>query len=307
MRSPTPVTGASAATSGLLLVAISATSFGTLGIFGKLAPRAGLTLPTLLALRFGVAALLLGGWLLVRGRLRVPSLRRAAPVVLMGLFYIGQSACFFGSLRTVPAAVTSILLYTYPVVVALLARLLLGEALSGVRVVALVAACAGVLLVVDPFGARSLDPVGVALGLGSAAVYSAYILTGSVLLRDIPPIAATAGIAATAAIGYALAGLMGGQLQGFDGSGWGVVAGIATLGTVLPATAFLFGLARVGPSVAATVSTLEPASTAALAAIFLGETLSPLRWGGGALVLVAAAVLARATATEARERVADAR
>ena len=44
-----------------------------------------------------------------------------------------------------------------------------------------------------------------------------------------------------------------------------------------------------------------------MAAAFLGETLSPLRWAGGALVLAAAAVLARATATQARERVADTR
>lgn len=288
-------------------MAVSAISFGTLGIFGKLAQRAGMTLPTLLALRFGVAALLLGAWLAARGALRVPAPRRAAPVVLMGVLYVAQSACFFGSLRTVPAAVTSILLYTYPVVVAGLARLLLGEALTPVRVVALVVACGGVLLVVDPFGARSLDPAGVALGLGSAAVYSTYILAGSVLLGEIDAVTATAGIAATAAIGYVIAGALTGQLTGFDAGGWAVVAGIATLATVLPATAFLAGLSRVGPSVASTVSTLEPAATAVMAAAFLGETLSPLRWAGGALVLAAAAVLARATATAARERVADTR
>src|SRR5207244_2262125 len=156
---------------------------------------------------------LLTAWLAARGGLRRPAARRAAAVALMGVLYVAQSACFFGSLRTVPAAVTSILLYTYPVVVALLARALLGEALGAVGTCALVAA----------------------------------------------------------------------------------------------ASAFLAGLAGVGPSVASTVSTLEPASTAVMAAAFLGESLSPLRWAGGALVLAAAAVLARATATAARERVADTR
>lgn len=283
---------------------MSAVCFGTLGIFGKLAPRAGLTVPTLLALRFGLAAVILGGWLALRGELRVPRARDAGAVVLMGLLYVGQAACFFGSLRTVPAAVTSILLYTYPVVVTVLARVLLGEALTAARMGALAIACLGVLLVVDPFGAGGLDSTGVALGLGSAAVYSTYILCGSVLMRDLPAVPATAGIAATAGVAYAIAGSVSGQLHGFDPTGWATVAGIATIPTVVAASAFLAGLVRVGPSVASTVSTLEPASTAALAAVALGETLSPLRLAGGALVLVAAAALARATATAERERVA---
>jgi drug/metabolite transporter (DMT)-like permease len=263
-----------------------------------------MTIPTLLTLRFGVAAVLIGGWLWSRGGLRLPRRSDAGAVVLMGLLYVGQAACFFGSLRSIPAAVTSILLYTYPVVVTLFAWLLLGERLTRVRIGALGLACIGVVLVIDPFGAGGLDAVGVGLGLGSAAVYSAYILTGSVLLRGIAAVPATAGIGATAAIVFAAAGVASGQLKGFDASGWAIVAGIAVIPTVVAATAFLAGLARVGPSVASTVSTLEPASTAVLAAIALGETLSPLQWAGGALVLVAAAILARATATADRERVA---
>lgn len=289
---------------GLLLVALSAVAFGTLGIFGKLAQRATMTLPTLLALRFGVAAVLLLGILAARGELRRPPLRRAAAVGVMGLLYVAQAACFFGSLRTVPAAVTSILLYTYPVIVTLLARLLLGEALTAVRIGALLAASAGVLLIVDPLGARGLDTAGVLLGLGSAVVYSAYILCGSVLLRDVPALPATAGITAVAGTVFALMGAATGQLDGFDASGWLVVVGIAVVPTVVAASAFLAGLSRVGPAVASTVSTLEPASTAALAALVLGETLAPSRWAGGAVVLVAAAVLARATATADRLEVA---
>jgi drug/metabolite transporter (DMT)-like permease len=251
-----------------------------------------------------VAAVLLAAWLGLRGGLRAPRRGELGAVVLMGLLYVGQAACFFGSLRTVPAAVTSILLYTYPVVVTLLARLLFGEPLTRVRVAALGVACVGVVLVVDPFGTGGLDGVGVLLGLGSAAVYSTYILLGSVILRDIPAIPATVGIGATAAVAFGFAGATSGQLRGFDASGWAVIAGIAVVPTVVAATAFLAGLARVGPSVASTVSTLEPASTAALAAVALGETLSPLRWAGGALVLAGAAILARATAREERERVA---
>ena len=56
-----------------------------------------MTIPTLLTLRFGVAAVLIGGWLWSRGGLRLPRRSDAGAVVLMGLLYVAQAACFFGS------------------------------------------------------------------------------------------------------------------------------------------------------------------------------------------------------------------
>jgi drug/metabolite transporter (DMT)-like permease len=57
------------------------------------------------------------------------------------------------------------------------------------------------------------------------------------------------------------------------------------------------GLARVGPTDAATLSTLEPVGTAVLAVTLLGETLAPLQILGGALIVGAAVVVARSGQT----------
>ena len=290
----------------MVLIGVSAVAFGTLGIFGKLAQREGFTLPMFLALRFGVAAVVLVLILAVRRQLRRPPLRQAAGVGFMGVLYAGQALCYFGSLRTVPAAVTSILLYTYPVIVTVLARLLYRERMHMTRVFALGLACIGVFLVIAPFQVGSLEPSGVVLGLGSALVYSTYILFGALVLRTVSPLPAIAGIAAVAGILLLIASAASGQLRGFDASGWLLVAATALIPTVLAATAFLAGLHIVGPSVASALSTLEPVSTAVLAAVVLGEVLSPLRWFGGALTLVAACILAATTAAlgRAREEVA---
>ena len=286
---------------GASLVALSAVAFGTLGVFGKLGARAGLTLPLLLALRFGLAAVLLIAFLGARRRLRLPSLRDAAAVALMGALYAGQAACYFGSLRTVPAAVTSVLLYTYPVIVTVFARVIFRETLSPVRVGALVGAMAGVAVIVNPFvGATQLDAGGVLLGLGSALVYSTYILCGSAVLRAVDPVAATAGISAVAACVFAISGAVTGEFRPFQPAGWPIIAGLAVVPTMLAATAFLAGLRRVGPSMSATLSTLEPATTALLALAVLGESLAAWRWAGGGLVVASAALLAGTTV--ARER-----
>ena len=55
--------------------------------------------------------------------------------------------------------------------------------------------------------------------------------------------------------------------------------------------AFFAGLARVGPSAASILSTLEPVVTVGLAAAAFGETLGAVQLLGGALVLSAVVVM----------------
>ena len=63
---------------------------------------------------------------------------------------------------------------------------------------------------------------------------------------------------------------------------------VSTVGAIL---LFFAGLARVGPSAASILSTLEPVVTVGLAAAAFGESLSPLQLLGGALVLSAVVVM----------------
>ena len=64
------------------------------------------------------------------------------------------------------------------------------------------------------------------------------------------------------------------------------------LGVVVGAIlAFFAGLARVGPTTASILSTLEPVVTVALAALVFGESLGAVQLAGGALVLAAVVVL----------------
>lgn len=267
--------------------------FGSLAIYGKVADRMGIPLTELLAIRFGVAAALL--WLLaIARRDRLWWGWRSGGLALMGLLYVGQAATYFSSLRTLPAAVTSILLYLYPAIVVVLAAAFLGERLTRMRITALALAIAGVFAVVDPLAARgSLDGAGLLFGLSTAAIYATYILTGRVLLRAVPAVVATAGIATAAGAALGLAGLTSGQLHPLTGAGWALSTSMAVVATAIPATLFLAGLARIGATRAAIISTLEPATTVVLAAIVLGEDLGPVRLLGGAMILAAAVIAAR--------------
>jgi drug/metabolite transporter (DMT)-like permease len=289
----------------VVLTALSAAFFGSLAIYGKDADRIGIPLTELLAVRFGAAAVILWAIVLVR-RERVRLGWRTTGLVAMGLLYVGQAATYFTSLETVPAAVTSILLYLYPVAVMLLAAAFLGERLNRVRVGALLLAVIGVFTVVNPFSAHgTIDPAGLLFGLATAAIYATYILVGRVLLRDVSSVVATALIATTAGVVLAAAAALHGQLRPLSSGGWALALSMALVATAIPATMFLAGLARVGATRAAIISTLEPATTVILAALLLGEDLGPVRLVGGGLILVAAVVVARnvpADLAEARVR-----
>lgn len=277
----------------MLLTALSAAFFGSLAIYGKYADRMAIPLTELLAVRFAAAAVILWTVVLIRGE-RVRWGRRTAGLVVMGLLYVGQAATYFTSLKTVPAAVTSILLYLYPVVVMILAAALLGEPLNRVRVGALALAVVGVFTVVNPLSAHgTIDSAGLLFGLATAAIYATYILVGRVLLADVSSVVATAVIATTAGIVLAASGAVGGQWRPLDPGGWALALSMAVVATAIPATMFLAGLARVGATRAAIISTLEPATTVVLAALLLGEDLGPVRLIGGGIVLVAAVIVAR--------------
>jgi drug/metabolite transporter (DMT)-like permease len=276
-----------------LLTALSAVFFGSLAIYGKFADRMNITTTELLAIRFGLAALIL--WIVaVLRRERLWWGRRSLGLVLMGLLYVGQAEAYFTSLKTVPAAVTSILLYLYPVIVMVLAALFLGESLTRTRLAALAIAGVGVFAVIDPLSAHgSIDSAGVLFGLATAGIYATYILTGRALMRDVPAVVATAVIATTAGITLAAGGLASGQMRVLSAGGFALAGSMAVVATAIPATLFLAGLARIGATRAAIISTLEPATTVVLAALLLGESLGGVRLLGGAIVLGAAVMVAR--------------
>jgi drug/metabolite transporter (DMT)-like permease len=273
------------------LVIGSACCFGSLGVFGKVAYRLGLTTPQLLTYRFAMAAVLL--WLVVVvARQPLPPRRSLIGLAILGgAGYVGQSASYFSALHFIPVSTTALLLYTFPVVVTLLARLLFGEPLGWTKIVAVGLAFIGTMLVVEA-QLKAAPPIGIILGLTSAAIYSGYILYGSRLLPGIPPVSATATIATAAAIVWSgVAGATGQLAVNWTPSRFALLVGFAVIGTTIPVLAFILGLRLVGASRAAILSTFEPASSVLLAVLILGEAANPIQYLGGAFILASVVVL----------------
>lgn len=278
---------------GPLLCLLSAAGFGCMAIFGKLAYDEGVGVGELLLMRFAIAAALLLALAAARGALRRLSQRTVVAALAMGAVgYAAQSGLYFSALERMDASLLALVLYVYPALVLVGAVALGRERVTARRVAALLVAFTGTALVLAGAAAGALDALGTVLGFGAALTYTVYILTGDRVLGGAPPLALTALVCAGATASFLVASLVGGGPElGLTAAGWGWIGAIALVSTVAAILLFFAGLARVGPSAASILSTLEPVVTVALAAAAFGESLAPLQLAGGALVLAAVAVM----------------
>jgi drug/metabolite transporter (DMT)-like permease len=278
---------------GPLLCLISAAFFGAIAIFGKLAYDEGVVVADLLLVRFALAAAVLSAVAAATGALRgVPRRAIVAALLMGGVGYATQAGLFFLALERMDASLLSLLLYTFPAMVTAAAIAIGRERVTTPRLTALAIASAGTALVLAGAGTGALDPLATALALGAAVTYTVYILVGDRVVRQVPPLALAALVTTGATVTFSVVALVrGGPELGFTAAGWGWLAAIALVGTVGAILTFFAGLARVGPSTASILSTLEPVVTVSLAAAAFGERLTPVQLAGGALVLLAVVVL----------------
>jgi drug/metabolite transporter (DMT)-like permease len=283
---------------GVALCLLSAVGFGLMAVFAKEAYARDVSVLTLLAVRFTLAA---GAfWAIVAARrARRPSAARPtrrtiiAGLALGAIGYAAQSGGYFGALTRIDASLTALLLYVYPALVFLGALALGRDHIDRRRIVALVLATGGAALVLAGSGTGDLDALGVALGLAAAVAYSVYILVADHVVVGIDAFLLSALIATGAASTLWTAGLVSGSLDlGFAPAGWGWIMGLALASTVLPISAFLVGLPKVGPATASIVSTVEPIVSVAMAMLWFDERLGLIQVAGGALVLAAVVLLA---------------
>ena len=276
---------------GTVLCLASAAAFGAMAIFGKLAYGEGATVGTLLAVRFALAAALLWILLLATGaRTELRGLGGRTIAIAMGLGALGyaaQAGAYFAALERIDASLLSLLVYTFPAIVAVAAIALGRERADSRRLAAVALASAGLVLILAGAGAGPLDPLGAALGLAAAVLYSAYILVGESAVGRTGPLVLAALVCTSAALTLTAGAAATGELRpdALTAAGWGWLGGLAAVSTVGAIGLFFAGLARVGPTSASMLSTVEPLVTVVLAFLAFGETLAPVQLLGGGLVL----------------------
>jgi drug/metabolite transporter (DMT)-like permease len=270
---------------GLFVALLANMALGLNSTFAKFAYRAGMDPNTLTAMRLGVAAVVLWALFITRWQPLISISRQAllGCIVMGAANFVAQISYYWGLTR-INASIGTLIFYLYPAVVILLLRLR-GEALTTRRLARLGIAVMGVALLVDITGKR-VDMIGVLLVLITILTYALHLVIGQFVVRDVPARTVALYVISTMALlaaGERLA--LGGSPLPVTWAGWWPVLGIGLLGTVVARLAMFTAIKRVGSTQLSLLGVVEPLITVAVARVFLGETLAPIQWVGGGLVL----------------------
>ena len=299
---------------GIALVLISAVGFGSASVLTRPIYDTGLGWLGLVTWRFLIGAALAWLWVAAsahrRSAVRHLSRRQIAVTIGLGALFTGNAGTYYAALETLPVPLASVLVYTYPVIVALLS-LRFATRLPGRRPwAALALAMTGVVLTLGGIDVTTAPPVeGIVLVMLSSLIVSIWTVASARLSgerrdrlghEDAGTTRSTGDAAVTTAImitssaivfsGMSVAG--GGSMDPADvpAAAWPGVFAIGFLASFLAIQAFYAATRRIGAAQAALLATVEPVIIIVLAWVFLGQRLEPIQMVGAILIIVSVIV-----------------
>lgn len=281
-----------------LAVLLAASLWSTIGIAYGLYERHltvdGLTVVTVRAVAAGVVV---AGWLLARDRAAFMVASRDLPrfiaygLISVTAFYV----VLIYSYQLTSVAVGTLLLYLAPAFVSLGAVMFFGYRLTRTVIVALIAAFAGCLLIVEAYRPANLtaQALGIALGVASALCYAGFSLIGKPLVARYRLPTVVFWYLATGLLGLVSVKLIVSPGTWPSATELLIVGGYSgVFNTLLPVSLYAWGLRRLPPAEASILATVEPVFAMVLAAVVLDERLVWSQVGGAVCVLSGIALLA---------------
>lgn len=285
---------------GPALIVLAGIFWGSMGIFVRRLTAHGFSSLQITAGRLTFGALIFCLILLLRDPKGFRIRRRDIPLFLgLGLMSVLLfTVCYFTAITMMPLSTAAILLYTSPIWILLMSVLFFHEKLSGKKVLALVLAFSGCVLVsgiTGGSGSGSLTTAGLLLGLGAGFGYGLYSILGTVALRRYPPLTVTTWTFIISAAGSLLicrpAEMLG--KVGAAPSPAGTVFFFfltALITAVVPYLSYTVGLRTVEASRAGILATVEPLVATLIGILVFSEPMT-LSSGIGITLILAAVVL----------------
>lgn len=252
--------------------------------------------PTQIAQFRSVVAALVLGWIAYRRR-QVSTGGHLGVLALLGLFLAGVTINFYWAIERLGVGPGVTVQFLGPSLVLIWMRLVQRRRVPISAWVAASTALAGTGLITRVWEYQSLDPVGIAAGLGAAASLAGYLISGEYLGKRLPGLTVGAyGFAISALILVVAAPV---ELPSAGLVGWSQLVWIAIGGTALPFMMSLTALRVADPGRVGVLQSIEPAVGAGSAWVVLGQALSGPQVLGGLIVVVSVAVIQHLTSNVA--------
>lgn len=270
--------------------------WGLMGLFTRGLTAYGVSSQGAIFLRCGVAAICFGLTILITG----PAQFRVKPRHFWCFFGSGVCSllfftyCYFEAITIMDLSTAAILLYTAPTIVMLLSAVCFKEKITPVKLVALVMAFVGCVLVSGVGGEKGLTLVGLLYGLGAGVGYALYsIFARCALNRGYSSSTVNFYSCLLAAIGSALIWGVGEPIGALAASPMAILLALATGGIscYLPYLLYTWGLTGLETGRASVLSSFEPVMATIVGIVVFHEPLTLMSAAGIAAVLGAVVLL----------------
>ena len=279
-----------------MLIILAGIFWGSMGIFVRRLGEYGFSPIQIVCIRMVLAALIFSVIQLAKDPKGFRISLRDIPLFLgLGLGSIlFFTVCYFTAISMMTLSTAAILLYTSPIWIMLMSLLFFHEKLTAQKIIALVLAFGGCVLVSGISGG-GLTLMGLLIGLGSGIGYGLYSILGTVALRRYTPYTVTTWTFIIAAIGSVLISHPADMIAKISVApsipgllGFSLLTSLVT--AVIPFLAYTLGLRSVEASKAGILATVEPMVATLIGIVVFSEPLT-LMSGFGVLLILAAVVI----------------
>lgn len=281
---------------GDILIIIAGLFWGSMGIFVRHLNDLGFSSIQVACLRLTTAGILFALILLIKDRKGFKIALRDIPLFLaLGLVSIlFFTCCYFTAIRLMTMSTAAILLYTSPIWVMVLAIIFLKEKFTIQKLIALILAFAGCILV-SGFGGK-VTVMGILVGLGSGLGYGLYSIFGTFALKKYSPYTVTCYTFLIAGLGSIFVADpvdLVSKISAIENKPalFGFVLLTAVFTAVIPFLLYTLGLNMTTAGKAAVLATVEPAAATLFGFFVMKETVGPVAIAGILLVFAAIIVL----------------
>ncbi|MFC7373242.1 DMT family transporter [Fictibacillus iocasae] len=273
----------------------SAILWGTIGWYVHYLREAGFTSLQIVWLRAAAAALFFFLYAIIQFkavlRIQIRDMKYFFATGILSITFFNW--CYFTAIHETSVAVAAVLLYTAPVFVILLSRIVFKSPITKRTLAALLVTAAGCLFVSGVMeSSSSVTIFGIFTGLGAGLGYALYSIFGKAASVHHSPLTIsfyTFLVAAAGLLPFVQANDMVPLLLNIKT--WFVIAGLGLFPTVLAYYLYTSGLKHADPGAASILSTVEPAVAAMMGIFLFKEQLSWLQYSGIVFILIAVILL----------------
>lgn len=257
---------------------ITGVTYGLNPLFAKPLLQMGVSVDTMLSIRYLLAVAILGVWLLLRHESFRVNAAQSFRLCILGILFGFSSLLLFLSYGYIPAGLATTIVFLYPVLVAVIMVFLKVYPTWQVWL-SIILTFAGVLILSKPSGGVSFNLSGLLLAGGSALAYAMYlvVVNRSRRLRTVSNHVLTFYALLIGSFVFIARGLTsGGEFLANVGGWycWMNLIGLAVFPTLVSLLTLAISTRIIGATKTSVLGVFEPVTAIAVGTVFFNESLT---------------------------------